>query len=549
MSKQKTNPTDVDFRSLFQAAPGCYLVLQPDFTIVAVSDAYLKATMTRREDIVGRALFDVFPDNPNDPSATGTQNLRASLNKVLEQSKPNSMAVQKYDIRKPESEGGGFEERYWSPMNLPVFGANQEITYIIHHVEDVTELVHLKQISIERDEATENLATRAGRMEKEILQHALDAEKANKKILDNQIFLDSIVENIPNMVFVKEADALRFALMNKAAEKLLGYPRAELLGKNDYDFFPKDQADFFVESDRNVLHRNELLDIPEEPVQTRTHGVRYLHTRKIPIRDSEGRPKYLLGISEDITDKKKAEEEILDLNRRLQKNVRELEAVNKELESFSYSVSHDLRAPLRGMNGFSTILLSDYQKLSEAERKDYLQRIVRGATKMGKLIDSLLDLSRLTRKTMRRESVDLSAVARSVMGDLQAMQPEREVAVTLQDNVIATGDPSLLHIVLQNLLHNAWKFSANTPKPKIAFGDHRDENGNTAYFVRDNGSGFDMEYKNKLFGPFQRLHSDQEFEGHGIGLATVQRIVHRHGGRIWAESEVGKGAAFYFTLT
>jgi PAS domain S-box-containing protein len=533
VKKQKNDLAPPDFRTLFETAPGCYLVLDPRLAIVAVSDAYLKATMTRRENILGRNLFEVFPDNPDDPAATGTQNLRASLEYVLKHAAPHTMAVQKYDIRKPDSEGGGFEERYWSPKNLPAFDENKKIAYLIHCVEDVTELVHLKQRSAKRD-AAEALTVKT---EQEI----------QKKILDSEIFLESIVENIPNMVFVKDGETLRFTLMNKAAEKLLGYSRTELLGKNDYDFFPKDQADFFVESDRNVLRGTDVLDIEDEPVQTRTQGVRHLHTKKIPIRDSEGRSRYLLGISEDITDKKRAEEEIRNLNLTLQKNIHELEAVNKELESFSYSVSHDLRAPLRGMNGFAAILAKDFDKLSENERNDYLQRIVRGAAKMGRLIDSLLDLSRLTRREMRREPVDLSAMTKTIVDELKAAHPVRTTTVVVQENLTATGDAPLLQAALQNLLHNAWKFSSSTANARIEFGSYRGDT-NTVFFVRDNGVGFDPQYQDKLFGPFQRLHTDREFDGDGIGLATVQRVIHRHGGRIWAESQPGKGATFYFTL-
>jgi light-regulated signal transduction histidine kinase (bacteriophytochrome) len=240
-------------------------------------------------------------------------------------------------------------------------------------------------------------------------------------------------------------------------------------------------------------------------------------------------------------------QEIQDANKKLIDYQRELEAVNKEIESFSYSVSHDLRAPLRSMGGFSQILIKDYDKLSEAERNDYLLRISKAATKMGILIDSLLDLSQLTRKPIRREPVDLAALVRGITDELKA-NAARPVDIVVQDDLVVEADAALLQIVMQNLLHNAWKFSAKTANPRIEVGSCGDGNGGTACFVRDNGAGFNMEYQNKLFGSFQRLHSDQEYEGHGIGLATVQRVIHRHGGRVWAESEVGKGATFYFTL-
>ena len=531
-----------DFRVLFESAPGCYLALLPDFTITAVTDAYLRATMTQREDILGRGLFDVFPDNPQDPTATGASNLRASLQRVLKNKVADTMAVQKYDIRQPQSEGGGFEERHWSPVNSPVFGPDGNIAYIIHRVEDVTEFVRLKQRGLEQHKATEQ-------MEMEILTRARELHNANQQLRDNQIFLDSILENLPNMVFVKEAHDLRFVYFNKAGEKLLGPTRADLLGKNDHDFFPKEQADFFISQDRSVLKRGELVEIADEAVQTRHQGMRYLHTKKLPILNSDGVATYLLGISEDITQRKRAEEEIRKLNATLEKNVHELERTNKELESFSYSVSHDLRAPLRGINGYAHILLEDYHQLSDLEREEYLKKIDAASIKMALLIDGLLNLCHLTRQDIHRVSTDLSEMARVIIQGLKEREPRPSTTVVIQDGLVVKADPALLQAAMQNLLHNAWKFSSKTDRPHIEVGRlSPTESNKESYFIRDNGAGFDMAYENKLFGAFQRLHTGGEFEGTGIGLATVQRIIHRHGGQLWAHAEVGKGATFYFTL-
>lgn len=531
-----------DFRVLFESAPGCYLVLLPDLTITAVTDAYLRATMTQREDILGRGLFDVFPDNPQDPTATGASNLRASLQRVLKNKVADTMAVQKYDIRQPQSEGGGFEERHWSPVNSPVFGPDGNIVYIIHRVEDVTEFVRLKQRGLEQHKATEQ-------MEMEILTRARELHNANQRLRDSQIFLDSILDNLPNMVFVKEAHDLRFVYFNKAGEKLLGHARADLLGKNDHDFFPKEQADLFIGQDRNVLKCGELVEIADEAIQTHHQGMRYLHTKKLPILNSDGVATYLLGISEDITERKRAEEEIRMLNATLEKNVHELERTNKELESFSYSVSHDLRAPLRGINGYAHILLEDYHQLSDLEREEYLKKIDAATIKMALLIDGLLNLCHLTRQDIHRVPTDLSEIARGIIQGLREREPRLVTTVVIQDSLVVRADPALLQAAMQNLLHNAWKFSSKTDHPHIEVGRlSSTETNKEAYFIRDNGAGFDMAYKNKLFGAFQRLHTDGEFQGTGIGLATVQRIIHRHGGQLWAHAEVGKGAAFYFTL-
>jgi signal transduction histidine kinase len=224
--------------------------------------------------------------------------------------------------------------------------------------------------------------------------------------------------------------------------------------------------------------------------------------------------------------------------------VEELEWKNKELEAFSYSVSHDLRAPLRGIDGFSQALLEDHSDALAPVAQDYLRRVRSAAQRMGELIDDLLQLSRVGRAPLVRQRVDLSALAQAVVAGLRRAAPERTVAVTIADGLVADGDPGLLRALLENLLGNAWKFTANSAAAAIRL----EAAGETGFVVRDNGVGFDMAYADKLFAPFQRLHSDAEFPGTGIGLATVRRIVDRHGGRAWAEAEPGRGAAIYWTL-
>ncbi len=225
----------------------------------------------------------------------------------------------------------------------------------------------------------------------------------------------------------------------------------------------------------------------------------------------------------------------------------QLEAANKELEAFSYSVAHDLRAPLRHIDGFSDILVAEHAAQLGPEAVGKLLRVQEASRRMGRLIDDLLRLSRIARSEFQRRRTDLSKVVRSVVGELRTAEPNRQVEVLIQEEVTAECDEPLLRIVLQNLLRNAWKFTSRSPAPRVEFGS-LDEGTPRACFVRDNGAGFDMAYANKLFGAFQRLHRAEEFEGNGIGLALVQRIVQRHGGRVWAEAEVGKGATFFFTV-
>jgi PAS domain S-box-containing protein len=245
----------------------------------------------------------------------------------------------------------------------------------------------------------------------------------------------------------------------------------------------------------------------------------------------------------DITERKQAEDAMRTLNA-------QLEMANKELEAFSYSVSHDLRAPLRGIDGFSQALLEDYEVQLDDQGKDYLRRVRAASQRMAQLIDDILNLSRVTRSEMQIGTVDLSGLAQTIAAELQAQQPDRRVTLKIQHGVTGKGDGRLLRQALDNLLGNAWKFTSKQPAATIEFGvmAAASNGGAPAYFVRDNGAGFDMTYAGKLFSAFQRLHAVTEFPGTGIGLATVQRIVHRHGGRVWAESTMGQGATFYFTL-
>ncbi|MFQ5862741.1 MAG: ATP-binding protein [Candidatus Brocadiales bacterium] len=252
-------------------------------------------------------------------------------------------------------------------------------------------------------------------------------------------------------------------------------------------------------------------------------------------------------LSHEIAEHERIEEELRKQRDHLENLANELTAVNKELESFCHAVSHDLRAPLRSIQGFSRALEEGYSDKLDPQGRDDLRRVRATSQHMGQLIDDLLNLSRITRSEMHREKVNLSVMVKTLAKEFQEMQPERQVKFVIMEELVANGDKRLLRVALNNMLDNAWKFTSKHPSARIEFGviEHK---GKPAYFIRDDGAGFDMAYVGKLFGPFQRLHSKAEFEGTGIGLATVQRIIHRHGGRVWAEGAVEKGATFYFTL-
>jgi PAS domain S-box-containing protein len=364
---------------------------------------------------------------------------------------------------------------------------------------------------------------------------------ADGRTREAQTFLDSIVENVPNMVFVKEAADLRFVRINKAGEDLLGFTRDELIGKNDFDFFPREEAEFFTAKDRVALTAGALVDIPDEPIQTRYNGTRFLHTKKVAITDADGKAAFLLGISEDITEQKAADAE-------LRRTSRQLEAANNELESFSYSVSHDLRAPLRHINGFADLLVQHSASELDATGRRYLDKIRDSAKRMGILIDELLQFSRMSRTEVLSSRVSVRSIAEQVIADLHDETRDRAIEWRVGPLPEVEADPSMLRQVLANLIGNAVKYTGKAPQAVIEIGSIEARAHEVVIFVRDNGVGFDMQYAGKLFGVFQRLHGEDEFEGTGIGLANVRRIIERHGGRTWAEGRVDRGAIFYFSL-
>lgn len=279
---------------------------------------------------------------------------------------------------------------------------------------------------------------------------------------------------------------------------------------------------------------------------------RWMWAKGAPRLTAEGEFVGMIASCIDIHDQKRVFEENLkltsELEQRIQDRTKQLETVNKELEAFSYSVSHDLRAPLRAIDGFSQILLEKYNEVLDDRGKYYLSRVRINSQEMAKLIDDILQLSRLTRGEMKFEAnINLSAMAHEIAADLQQESSDRQVTFNIEENLICEGDRVLLKSVLQNLLSNSWKFTSKHPKAVIEFGQLKNHK-NQIYFVKDDGAGFDMAYAGKLFGAFQRLHSALDFPGTGVGLATVARIVHRHHGEVWAEAEVEKGATFYFTL-
>lgn len=354
------------------------------------------------------------------------------------------------------------------------------------------------------------------------------------------------IDNIADSIFWIDKSA-RFIFANQAACRNLEYSIDELLALTVFDIDPEFLQDNWEEH-WNTIFLKDSFTI--ETVHCTKTGQRYpveVTTNKVEF----GGVMFNCAIARDISERKKAEEKIrkinIELEQRVAKRTLQLEAANKELETFAYSVSHDLRAPLRSIGGFSQILLEEYLHKLDAQGQDYLSRVHNGAQHMSELIDDMLTLSKVTRSEMNIREFNLSIIVHEIANELNNSDKKRKVECIIQDNVFADADERLIRIALENLLDNAWKFTSKKPVARIEFGMMKKE-GSNSYFIRDNGAGFDMKYAQKLFGAFQRLHDVSDFPGTGIGLATVQRIINRHGGKVWAEGEVGKGATLYFTL-
>jgi len=357
----------------------------------------------------------------------------------------------------------------------------------------------------------------------------------------------NLLEAAPDAMVIVDRTG-RIQLVNAQTEYLFGYSRSELIGQSVDMLVPErfrgghgKYRDVYANSPSS-----RPMGAGMELFALRKDGTEFPAQISLsPLQTGEGL--LISSAIRDVTEQKQAEEVLKGHRRELAESNTKLAAANKELESFSYSVSHDLRAPLRSIDGFSHALMDDYADKLGDTGKDYLKRI-RGATqRMGALIDDLLTLSRISRAQLRMQPVDLTSLATSVLDSLQAADQGRCVNVAIEKGLNTSGDPGLLRAALENLFGNAWKFTSKCESARIEFGKAK-VNGAPAFFVRDNGAGFDMRYADRLFGAFQRLHSDAEYTGTGIGLATVQTIVQRHGGGIWAESELGKGATFYFTI-
>ncbi|WP_346286667.1 PAS domain S-box protein [Zoogloea sp.] len=374
---------------------------------------------------------------------------------------------------------------------------------------------------------------------------------AEQVLRESQAMYRDVVESVKEILFQTDAEG-RITFLNRAWHQTTGFDSRLSTGQNLLDFVEEEDRGRVAPHLRAVREGYEEIAEIEFRLRTRTGGPRWTEATLRPLRDTHDRTVGCSGTLTDITARKEAEQTQRNLNKELEARVRvrtaELEASNRELEAFSYSVSHDLRAPLRAIDGFAQIVAEDYAPRLDEIGKEYLQRIRVATQRMARLIDDLIDLARLTRQAMKREQVNLSLLVEQILGELQLENPERKVDIHIEPNLIAAADRALMRVALDNLLRNAWKFTSRREVASIRFhAELRDRQ--VVYCVSDNGAGFDMNFATKLFLPFHRLHGISEFAGTGIGLATVLRVIQRHEGRVWAESTPDEGAHFYFTLS
>ena len=527
-----------DFRVLFESAPGLYLVLRPDLSIVAASDAYLQATMTLREQIVGRNVFDVFPDN--DPTGAGMRSVKASFLRVVEKGVADTIPVQKYDIRKPEAEGGAFELRYWSPVNSPVFDGEGKVAYILHRVEDVTEFIKLKQEGLARLEENEVLRSRAGQMELEVFLRAQEVADINRKLQKANEELEKLYEKTRELAKTRLSAIVDNALdgimgfdargavesFNPACERIFGFTSQEAVGRNIEIMLPE-------------CGGGKAAAIRKETQARRKDGALFPAELSISAFELEN-SRHFSVVVRDITEKKRAQED-------RDKLIAELTSVNAELEQFTYVASHDLQEPLRMIRNFTGLLVTRYADQLDAKGGEYLNLCNDAAARMQLLISDLLEYARLGREGKEFGEVDCNEELKVALKNLSEVIEKNGAEVTCDPLPAVAGNGIRIMRLLQNLVGNALKYRARDRVSRVHVGV-ADDGENWRFSVKDNGIGIDPQYLEKVFLPFSRLHSEREFKGSGIGLAICRKIVENHGGRIWAESAPGEGAVFYFLL-
>lgn len=528
-----------NYKTIFESSPGLFLVLSKDLTIVAVSDEYASITLTKREEILDKYLFEVFPDNPGDPHSNGVSMLKASLQIVLETKRSNTMAIQKYDIRRPD---GGFEEKYWSPINKPVLNESNEIDFIIHRVWDVTEFVLLKKNQSSKTENTEALEKRVLEMEIEIYNSSQELKKINNHLEEIVAERTKALLNIENKYFNTLSKMLegvqiisfewRYLYLNDSIVEQSGYKKEELLGFTMMEKYPGiEQTSMFKVLEKCMYERT--IQHIENEFYFPNNDSAWFDLRIQPVEEG------ILILSIDISDRKIAEQEIEIKNKKLLYK-------NKELEQFTYIASHDLQEPLRTITSFAQLIQEEYSEKLDTLGSKYLSFIISSSLRMRNLVKGLLDYSRIG-NIKKPEIIDCNNIVEDVLKDLSFSINENNAIINRQQLPLLSGDSLEIRQLFQNLISNAIKFRKKDIDPVINI-EVKDQNKFWCFSVSDNGIGIENKFSEKVFIIFRRLHNRSEYEGTGIGLSHCKKIVEEHNGDIWFESQLNVGTKFYFTM-
>ena len=487
-------------RYIIKHDPDAIAVYDNDLHYIAVSDRYLEDYNVKEEHIIGKHHYEVFPEMP--------QKWKDVHQRVL------AGAIERNEDDFFERPDGSITYNRWECR--PWYQADGSIGGMITYTEVTTE-------------------------RKQVENALRESEKKYRDLYEKMMDGFAITDMNGNII-----------QFNKAFESLLGYSEKELYALNFLEITPEKWHIFEKWIIEEQVLKRGYSDVYEKEYRKKDGTIFPIELRATLITNEKGENTGVWAIVRDITERKKTEAEIQRLNENLEAEVErrtaDLSIANKELESFSYSVSHDLRAPLRAMDGFSLAVLEDYGSKLDPQGRDYLQRIRVASQKMASLIDAMLILSKVNQADLHRTDINLSRMAENIAQELMIREPKRKVTWVINPDITLVADPVLLRNALENLIGNAWKFTSKKPTARIEIGSIQ-QDGGVIYFVRDNGAGFDMKFASKLFGAFQRMHTSSEFDGTGIGLATVHRIVAKHGGRIWAEGKPDEGATFFFTLS
>ena len=530
---------------LFESWPGMYLVLDPELVIMAVSDVHLAATMTRRSDVIGRTIFDAFPDNPDAPEADGVARLRASLDQVRQHKVADTMAVQQYDVRRPGSDE--FETRYWSVVNSPVLDHDRNLVYIINRGEDITEYVRLKQREARQQPVEEQLQIHVDQMEAEILARALDLQVTNR-----QLRLLAAVEYADDAILTKTVAGL-ITSWNAGAEKLYGYSEQEILGQPLSVLVPREYADEARATVEETVSAKKAVRL--DTVRLRKNGTLVdVSLTLSPVFDAAGEVIEVAVISRDMTERKRTENSLVERSRQLEmsnsslvERSRQLEASNQELEQYAYVASHDLQEPLRKMASFCQLLARRYQGQLDEQADQYIAYVVDGARRMQEMINDLLTFSQLGRSPEAMAEVDCNQAVERARIDLAAAIEESGASIVVTGTLpTVRGEWARLVQLFENLIGNGIKFHGKEP-PRVEISAVSDGTA-WRFAIADNGIGIEPQYADRIFTLFQRLHGRAEYPGTGIGLAICKKIVESYGGTLCFDSRPDEGTTFYWTM-